>query len=598
MRAPQKIHARDALRKKVKDDGFDFENLTEKQRSSHAIKFYLKEIYGPTKKEIPEDEIDSGIIDGANDLGCDFFHRDSGRVLIIQAKYRGKGSGERSEDITHFQAILKRFASPNLKANKMLEEALSDINWKQDRFELIYLTFGEIKNQAKLVSESPPDYPSSPSDLDERCTWEFLGSEEINIAYRYVENIRKQTALNEEIDIFPVGPKGQKGASTVVVVAGNFRSFIMSLDAPQIIEVYQKAKRDSLFSLNIRNYIGDSPINKKISQSALEDSAKFFLFNNGISCLATEVIPEEQKLRVRGLQVINGAQTVKSLFKAFQKLRREQREWPKDNRPQVLVRITEVPGGYGESGRVREQIIRANNTQNSIRDSDFRSNDDVQESLVGQFEKLRRKNKNVAYIRKRTEKTPGDKIQVKLEEFAKSIYAFMYDPTDFSGNSDSLFLDSDQGYYRKIFGDGDSVWDRMPEKHFRYRAAIYWIAQEAADFLKDYRANLNDADERAALERKWLFINAIRMVIQLAFLKDGEPLEDYVARFAEGDWGIQSGDPRSEEIKKIFRQAVRGVIFAYKNDKKHTPSFVHRNWMRGKNTTQSIREAIKAIVES
>lgn len=79
------------------------------------------------------------------------------------------------------------------------------------------------------------------------------------------------------------------------------------------------------------------------------------------------------------LQVINGAQTVKGLVRAAGKLGKAP-AWDLQQ-PVVLVRITEV-GSYGGDGRFREDITRFNNTQNVIRDADFKSNDSVQSDLV------------------------------------------------------------------------------------------------------------------------------------------------------------------------------------------------------------------------
>jgi hypothetical protein len=72
-------------------------------------------------------------------------------------------------------------------------------------------------------------------------------------------------------------------------LAGDYRSFIMTLDARQIQRMYEELDRDALFSLNIRNYIGNTKPNKDIIESAINEPDKLFIYNNGISCLAIEV---------------------------------------------------------------------------------------------------------------------------------------------------------------------------------------------------------------------------------------------------------------------------------------------------------------------
>jgi hypothetical protein len=185
--------------------------------------------------------------------------------------------------------------------------------------------------------------------------------------------------------IYPIGQKGERGASSVIEVgAGEYRSFIMALDAKQIVGAYEALGRDSLFSLNIRNFIGNTATNKAIVKSATQSPDKFFLFNNGIACICRSMTVRADRIDVTGLQVINGAQTVKALVNAARTRFAEISPWA-THTPVILVRITEIPGGYGTSRAIRDQVTQFNNTQNVVKVSDFRSNDAVQENLKEQF---------------------------------------------------------------------------------------------------------------------------------------------------------------------------------------------------------------------
>jgi hypothetical protein len=502
-RTQQKRNARDELaaeaRKELKKD---FHQLGAKQQSVAATRFYIRNIYNQERSPLPEDELDDAIIDASNDLGCDLIYRDNNLVTIIQTKFRAGGTSEPIDSISHFLSTLVRLRDPEQEPNKHLAEILNEVEWNRDNFELIYLTFGDIKGQALTVSHQQPQYPNIGSNWEQRCQFRFLDSTAINIALRHAAETARNAALDREIKLYPVGQRGQRGAASVVEVkAGDYRSLIMSLDAKQLVNAYKHLSGDAMFSLNIRNYIGNTPINKRIVDSAENDTENFFLYNNGISCLATKIDTAPEHISVQGLQVINGAQTVKSLVNLSGNAERAGKSlWVKDV-PKVLVRITEIPEGYGTGGRIRENIIKANNTQNSIRDSDFRSNDPVQENLKKQFSALTRNGKKVVYIPKRTDRTSSNSENVRMEEFAKSVYAFLFSPTDFSGASAFLFKDEspDDGYQR-VFGDAD----KMPDDEFRFRAGIYWIAQEISSRIRDYREKLEDPDARAALERKWL----------------------------------------------------------------------------------------------
>jgi hypothetical protein len=80
----------------------------------------------------------------------------------------------------------------------------------------------------------------------------------------------------------------------------------------------------------------------------------------------------DDRVEVIGLQVINGAQTVKALVNAGRQRLNQPDPWSKHT-PSVLVRITEIPGGYGDSAKVREQVTQFNNTQNVVKVSDFKA---------------------------------------------------------------------------------------------------------------------------------------------------------------------------------------------------------------------------------
>jgi hypothetical protein len=487
---------------------------------------------------------------------------------------------------------LKRLADPALKANARLRDQTASIDWKNDSFELVYVTFGNIDNQARKISQQKPNYPDNVPDLDQRCTWTYLDETNLN------EELRSALALTGEVSdqtftLYPIGQKGNRGAASVIEVqAGAHRSIILALDARQITRAYQELHRDALFSLNIRNYIGNTRTNSAIIKSAESVPDQFFLFNNGISCLCTKLSVHDDRIEVRGLQVINGAQTVKALVRAGTHRPAEPDPWSSAV-PRVLVRITEIPGGYGASGKVRDQITQFNNTQNTIKDSDFRSNDPVQLHLKDQFSKLWRRGRQVAYMPKRTDITPKNSEVVRLEEFAKSVYAFLADPTSFSGATAFLFNDDSTGGYNLIFGDGENKWEKMPENEFRLRAAIYWLAQEFGTYMKEDRVNEADADSRAALERKWILIFAARKVLEHYFPEDLWKQE--LQKLYKGDWQLGE-EPRGELLLRIYKDAKAGVTTAYKTAKRYDSSFVHRNWMRGKGTPEQISEILQNSV--
>ena len=126
-----KVKARDELvRLTERELERKFGDLHAKQQSIAATKFYIREIHNPVAMVIDDDDIDLGVVDGGNDLGCDFIHSDDGRVLIIQSKYRGHGTSEKTEEITRFRNVLKSFRDPKQTSNGRLADAIANIDGK------------------------------------------------------------------------------------------------------------------------------------------------------------------------------------------------------------------------------------------------------------------------------------------------------------------------------------------------------------------------------------------------------------------------------------------------------------------------------------
>jgi hypothetical protein len=571
-----------------------FAKLNPVQQSFALTQFYIKEIHNRIRSEISDEDLELAIVDGSKDLGCDLIHKDDGHVIVVQAKYRSPGTKEPAEPISHFQSILKRLADPALIANERLSSQLSTIDLKNDTFDFIYVTFGSLNhnNQPRKITEQKPNYPDQIKDIEQRCSWTYLDETDLNEALRGALAL-EQGVPDKTRTLYPTGQKGKRGSSSVIELkSGEYRSFIMALDARQIIGAYEELGRDALFSLNIRNFIGNTATNKEIVVTARDHAENFFLFNNGISCVCTKLEIHEDKIEVVGLQVINGAQTVKALVNAGKTRMNKSDPWS-NYIPQVLVRITEIPGGYGKSGKIREQVTQFNNTQNTVKISDFRSNDKVQEFLKEQFKQIARHGRHVSYVPKRTDLVPKNAEVVRLEEFAKSVYAFLVDPISFSGATSFLFNDDSSGGYNKIFGDGEAKWEKMPEEEFRLRAAIYWIAQEFATYMRKDRDAEIDPDVRAALERKWMLLYATRKVFEHYYPNDAWKIQ--LQKLYKGDWEL-GVDAKGKLLLRIYRDARAGVVSAYKNAKKYQQGFVHRNWMRNRETPGEIAEILRDSV--
>jgi hypothetical protein len=143
----------------------------------------------------------------------------------------------------------------------------------------------------------------------------------------------------------------------------------------------RQAYRDNgvrLFSANVRDYLGarrsDSNINNGIMQTAKGEPENFWAYNNGITVLVNDFsLGQNGKLTVRGLSVVNGAQTTGALGSVNDPLRDA---W-------VQARFIKTA-----DQDIVSNVIRYNNSQNRVTAADFRSTDKLQKRLREEFDDI------------------------------------------------------------------------------------------------------------------------------------------------------------------------------------------------------------------
>ncbi|MBK8585559.1 MAG: AIPR family protein [Bacteroidetes bacterium] len=128
-------------------------------------------------------------------------------------------------------------------------------------------------------------------------------------------------------------------------------------------------------------------MNKALRASFKDDPSLFWYKHNGIIIFADwlEVNYHDRRVTIRNPQIVNGAQTVTQLYKAYDENRRE------NNPAKLLVRIYRLPYEDSETYKRSIDIIAALNSQNKIKASDLHSTDPRQVMLENRINDLRLK---------------------------------------------------------------------------------------------------------------------------------------------------------------------------------------------------------------
>lgn len=261
-----------------------------------------------------------------------------------------------------------------------------------------------------------------------------------------------------------------KGIDTSLFVKdnGNIRALIMNIDARELIRVvlddevtrnkadmnndeYEVMKKlnilEDAFNDNVRIYQKKSSINKNIKATALsEDNDKFFYYNNGVTLTCDSFSYPNRRspiIELKNIQVVNGSQTVHSLYEAFLE------DSSRFSNIEILCRICEV-----EDPSLSTRIAEYTNSQNPVKSRDIRSVDFIQLSLEKEFlvnGKFYERKKNQYSKKPLSQRIDAEKAgQVLMAFFSRS-------PYEAKNRKGLIFGDK----YEEVFNEevnADKVW--------------------------------------------------------------------------------------------------------------------------------------------
>jgi len=174
-------------------------------------------------------------------------------------------------------------------------------------------------------------------------------------------------------------------------VSEKHKTIVSIITGDELVSLREK-HRYKLFDKNLRFGLGQNKINKGIVETAKGDPANFYFYNNGITITSKGFKHREtnQTLRVEYPQIINGAQTVNAIYEAYRnKLNTKRRREPSSDaekgvkqefsKIKVLFRVIQDAEKDGrKTSDFEEKVIRYNNSQNSVKVTDFYANNPEQ----------------------------------------------------------------------------------------------------------------------------------------------------------------------------------------------------------------------------
>jgi hypothetical protein len=154
-------------------------------------------------------------------------------------------------------------------------------------------------------------------------------------------------------------------------VGNTAKVVIAPVSAVDLVQM-EGIENQQLFDLNLRKDLEKTKVNKDIGKSInnASEHGNFLLYHNGITIISDKLdTSDEGKVKIQGYSVVNGCQTVSSLYRDRAKVTQDLR---------ILTRIIQVNDNQSD---LISKITYNSNNQNGIKARDFRSNTQTQVRL-------------------------------------------------------------------------------------------------------------------------------------------------------------------------------------------------------------------------
>ena len=438
-------------------------------QKAYALLIWFLEFYG--KKSNYSSYITDGDEDGSCDIVFDNIDNQGQRIFyIVQSKWNILTNCTKEVEKKDILQALSDFDTIIRGKKKLVNDKLK---LKLDELQEHLKTNGEVKFiYLTLCNKNPKADDNIKNFLDNhrKTKFEFYDIDRVKVdyidrTYKKIDPINPlENYSNPEESKITIEIQKLNTSANYIRIEKPFEAYVFLIKPKTIFDLFEKFGF-SLFFRNVRNPIIKSDFNREIENTATDNPAYFWYYNNGLTAI-TYLIPEIRDeatiIELTGLQIINGAQTVYSVYKAYKEASPTKREIINS---EALITLRLLKSG----GRDFDlKVTRFTNSQNPVNERDFRANDEIQVMLQNQFYST-----NTWYEKRRGEFRiiPKGVRSIPNFVFANCYLAYhLQDPVSVLNNynqkkqsrKDLLFVshkDDKDGLYEKIFNSSSRFED-------------------------------------------------------------------------------------------------------------------------------------------
>ncbi len=523
------------------------------------VAWYLRNIHLRDMNETRDD-----ITDGADDKQIDaiFIDNDKSVIYIIQGKYTSGGSidAEPLREVLSSWMQLRDLVRLQTVSNVKLQRKLSEVAQAlEDEYEIVF----ELITTSSLTEAAKKDLEIFQIELAKLSENEDFDAtitviDETELTRRYELSVETDNpSINYTLDLSDCKYFSEIIAGTQVVLA--------AVPLKDCI-LFPGVKDGSLFQKNVRQSLGISnAVNKGIRHTILGDKHKdFFFFHNGITAICNKMDIKEEKLKMSGLSVVNGCQSLNTILSCSETVKKLDETF-------VMFRFYEIPQ------RERADRISINtNSQSAVKPRDLRSNDKRVLNLKRSFEL---KYPSGYFVTKRGEQAPADKDEnfvIDLSDFGKYLIAWHSQRPNISYGETKIF----DKYFEILFKR-----DYRPENA---QALNTWMKEVSKTWTNENPLGLNETLLVMKAYAPFHQLYAISMCFAISNnMSDRVPTPSSCL-----DRARQCG--LTEEIVKISGLSLNMALEAAANEvQPPNRVFSPQNWIKAKMCLAGINAAIR-----
>ncbi len=406
------------------------------------------------------------LTDGKNDKKIDFVDLDigNGKITLVQGYYSKKDRDEapanKASDMN--TAIAWLLSGSILAVPDYMREIIIECREAINNNEITLIDVVYVHNlpESKNCKNELKTIETHQSKLFEQYNIEIVTHE---LGRETIENLY----VSKESQILVTDLIEMEGLPLFEENAAGWEAYVFSVSGKWLYNLF-KQYGDDLFSANYRGFLGigkRKKINNSIRQTVETEPENFWVYNNGITILTLGIDDtENDKKKIEGMSIINGAQTTGSICMV------EENKKENLEKTKVLCRVIKC-----NRTNLIPTIVKANNTQNEITSWDRYSNDPIQVSLREKFAMYGKE-----YSLKRGFDDASDGIGIYT--IAQPVLAFEGNYTEANRGINNIF---NQNYlYKSVF----------EEKNARHLLLIYSLAKAVDEVKYEVREMASSKD--------------------------------------------------------------------------------------------------------